>query len=251
VRPITGLVLGSVLVPLGLVFSLTWLPSSVADAFAYGAAGACKEAVPNGSGCWTEVSAVVTGTKVVPHRRSDSYYVDLEDDFGHQHVEVAHSHVFDGLQPPQAVSARFWKGDVTLLHVPGAGNLTSESEPGTKAGWAAVSVAAILLFGGVFFLGALGVHRDRRSWTVSVSRYEFGRDMVDAVAPAARRWVEAVLIIGLIGIFGAILAHAVFGASILFAALVCTGLGALLWAWSLHHRARMELAKRVSRQDRR
>lgn len=239
------------LVPLGLVMSLTWLPSSIADAIAYGGAGACKESIPNGSGCWTEISAVVTGTKVVPHRRSDSYYVDLEDDFGQQHVEVVHNNVFDDLRATQSVSARFWKGEVTLLHVPGAGDLTSENEPGTKAGWAALAVAITLLFGGIFFLGAVGVHRDRRSWTVSVSRDEFGRDMVDAVAPAARRWLEAILMVALVAIFGAIFAHAIFGASILSAALVCTGLGALLWAWSLHHRARMALAKRNSSQDRR
>jgi hypothetical protein len=252
VRPITGLVLGSVLIPLGLGISLTWLPSSVADAFEYGAATACREPAANGSGCWTEVSAVVTGTQIYARPRGNSnWVVDLTDQYGRQRPQVAHRGIFNRLTPGEPVSVRFWKGRVVLIHVPGGDDLPTDTEPGRQIGMASLATVFTLLAGSVFFLGALGVHRDRRSWTVSVSRYEFGRDMVDAVAPAARRWVEAVLIIGLIGIFGAILAHAVFGASILFAALVCTGLGALLWAWSLHHRARMELAKRVSRQDRR
>lgn len=113
-KPITGLAVGAVLIPLGLAISLTWLPSSIADALAYQAAGACKEPIPNGSRCWTEVSAVETRTEVVRHSKSSSYYVDLEDGFGTQRVEVTKTSLFEALQPAARVSARFWNGSVAI-----------------------------------------------------------------------------------------------------------------------------------------
>lgn len=245
-KPVTGAVIGSVLVPLGLVLSLTWLPSSIADALSYGAAGPCKEPIPNGAGCWTEVTAVVTGTSVVHHSKHDDWIVNLDDDFGRQEVIVNHSSVFDDLRPLASVSARFWHGSVVLVHVPGRGDLTTEDEPGTKAGWAMLVTAFTLLGGAVFLLGALGVHRDKGSWTRSVTRDEFGTDMFDAIAPPARRWVQAIVALAFFGIFGATLAYAFFGAPIIPSALVVVGLSALAWAWSLHHRARVVLSRRAS-----
>ena len=242
-RPVTGLVLGSVFIPLGLVLSFTWLPSSIAEATSYANAGPCKEPIPNGDRCWTEVGAVVKGTDVVHHSKSSSYYVDLQDDFGSQHIEVAYNATFDALRPAQTVSARFWKGDVALIHLPGADDLTSESEPGTQLGWAIMAVIGTLLAGSVFFLGALGVHRVEGSWTVSVSRAEYGEDMLDTVAPPARRWLQAIVLILFLGLGGAVFAHAIFGAALIPAGLVSAGMGALLSAWLLHHQVRTSLAR--------
>ena len=246
-KPVTGAVIGSVLVPLGLILSLTWLPSSVADALSYGWAGPCKEPIRNGSGCWTEVTAVVTGTSIVHRSKHDDWIVNLDDDFGRQQVIVNHSGVFDDLRPLVSVSARFWNDSVVLIHVPGHGDLTTDDEPGTKAGWAMVITAFTLLGGAVFFLGALGVHRDKGSWTRSVSRDEFGEDMFDAIAPPARRWAQAIVVLALVGIIGATLAFAWLGVPIIPSALVCVGLAALVWAWSLHHRARIALLRRAAR----
>ncbi|HET9849234.1 MAG TPA: hypothetical protein VFR68_11835 [Candidatus Dormibacteraeota bacterium] len=243
-KPVIGLVLGSVLIPLGLVLSFTWLPSSIAEATSYADAGPCKEPIPNGNRCWTEVGAVVKGTEVVHHSKSSSYYVDLQDDFGTQRVEVAPNGTFDALRPAQTVSARFWRGNVALIHVQGADDLTSESEPGTQLGWAIMAVVATLLAGSVFFLGALGVHRVERSWTVSVTRAEYGEDMLDAVAPPARRWLQAILVIASLGFCGGVLAHAIFGAALIPAGLISAGMGALLSAWLLHHQVRTSPARR-------
>lgn len=250
-KPVTGVVVGAVLIPLGLAISLTWLPASIADALAYNAAGACQEPIPNGSGCWTEMNAVETGTEAVRRGKSISHYVDLEDDFGTQRVEVRNTSAFQSLEPGQSVSVRFWKGSVVVIHVPGHGDLLSEGEPGTTAGFALLVVLGTILFGGIFFLGGLGVHRDQGSWTRSVSRDEFGKELFDAVAPPARRWVQALFTIGLAAVVGPLFAHGLFGAPVLPAVLVCAGLGALVWAWILRHRSRRQQASGISSPSRR
>lgn len=237
-RPVTGLVLGSILIPLGLVLSLIWLPSSIADALSYGSAHACSEPVPNGAGCWTEVSAVVTKTEVLSGRYTTRYYVDLRDDFGSQGVEVLPGTTFDNLRNGQAVSARFWKGEVALIHVPGATDLTTTGHPTQNTGIALVAVAATLLLGGLFFLGALGVHRYLGSWTVSLSGSKYDAHMFDAVAAPARRWLEGTSIVAFAALAGGVLANANFGTAIVPGVLVSAGLAALAWAWWLHYRAR-------------
>jgi hypothetical protein len=244
-RPIIWLLVGAVLIPLALVVSLTWLPSSIAEAQAYGAAGACKEPILNGSGCWTEISAVETGTEIVPHKRSAEYYVHLQDDFGQQRVLVFYRRAFDQLRPGQLVSARFWNGYVALIHVPGQDDLVSEDEPGTTVGYALLLALFTLLIGAIFFLGGLGVHREYGSWTRSVPGEDFGSDMFDAVPPPARPWVAGLVGIGLVTIVGALIAHLIFGAPLVPAILLCAGLGALLWAWALFHRVR-SIAQRRS-----
>lgn len=239
-KPVTGAVIGSVLVPLGLVLGLTWLPSSAADALSYGAAAACKQPVANGAGCWTEVRAVVTGTSVVHRSKHDDWIVSLDDDFGRHQTTVNHNgRVFDGLTASESVTARFWRGNVVLIHVRGSGDLTTDNDPGTQVGWALVATVFTLLGGALFLMGAIGVHRRDGSWTRSVPRDEFGRDMFDTLAPPARRWVQAVFVLLFIGVAGGVLAYAIFGAPLLQSVLVCVGLGALLWAWNMHHRARM------------
>lgn len=237
-KPVTGLVVGALFVMLGLVIGLTWLPLSIADALSYGAAGPCKEPIPNGSGCWTEVSAIVTSTNVVHRGKGVACYVHLEDQFGQQRIGMAHSSDCGQLQSGQSVTARFWEGDVAAIRVPGGPELPAETEPGTQAGFAFLIAAFVLLFGTAFFLGALGVHRDQGSWTRSVARDEFGNEMWDAVAPPARRWVQAIFAIALVALFGSAFGYAFLGAPIIPTALVCAGMAALVWTWSLHHRAR-------------
>lgn len=244
-RPITGLVLGSVLVPLGLVISLTWLPSSVADAFEYGAAGACKEAVPNGSGCWTEVSAVVTGTQIYARPRGNTnWVVDLTDQFGRQRPQVAHRDGFHRLTSGEPVSVRFWKGRVVLIHVPGGDDLPTDNEPGRQIGMASLTTVFTVLAGSVFFLGALGVHRHARSWTRSVSRDAWNEDLFDAVAPPARLWAEAIFLIGFVSLVVTTIAWGWFDLPLLPVAAVTLGLTALGWTWLLHHRARSVMEQR-------
>jgi hypothetical protein len=188
------------------------------------------------------VPAVVTGTKEIPHSKHTDWIVGLDDDFGQQRVTVTHKSVFHDLMPSQSVSARFWEGQVAVIHVPGRGDLPTEDEPGTKAGFATLITAFVLLAGAFFFLGGLGIHRDRGSWTRSVDRDELGRDLFDMVSPTLQRWIMAIFVLAIFGIFGATLAYAWFGAPIFSSALVAMGLGALLWAWSFHHRARSALA---------
>lgn len=236
-RPVTGLVIGSILIPVGLVLSLIWLPSSIADALSYGSAHQCTQTVPNDAGCWSEVLAVVTKTEVLSGRYSTRYYVDLRDDFGSQEVEVLPGATFDNLRSGDAVSARFWKGEVALIHVPGAKDLTTTSHPTQNMGIALVAVAATLLFGGLFFLGALGVHRYQGSWTVSMSGRKYDEHMFDAVAPPIRRWLEGTSIIAFAALAGGVLANANLGTAIVPGVLVSAGLAALAWAWWLHHRA--------------
>jgi hypothetical protein len=237
-RPVTGLVLGSILIPLGLVLSLIWLPSSIADALSYGFARSCTEPVPNGAGCWSEVSAIVTKTEVLSGRYTTRSYVDLRDDFGSQEVEVLPGTTFDNLRSGDPVSARFWRGEVALIHVPRATDLTTASHPTQNMGIALVAVAAALLFGGLFFLGALGVHRYQGSWTVSLSGSKYDEHMFDAVAPPTRRWLEGSGIIAFGALAGGVLANANLGTAIVPGVLVSAGLAALAWAWWLHHRAR-------------
>jgi len=237
-RPVTGLVLGLILIPLGLVLSLIWLPSSIADALSYGSAHQCAEPIPNGPGCWSEVSAVVTKTEVVSGRYTTRHYVDLRDDFGSQEVEVLPGSSFDDLRSGDTVSARFWKGEVALIHVPEATDLATASHPSQNMGIALAAAAATLLFGGLFFLGALGVHRYQGSWTVSLSGSKYDEHMFDAVAPPVRRWLEGTSIIAFAALAGGVLANANFGTAIFPGVLVSAGLAALAWASWLHHRAR-------------
>ena len=244
-RPITGLLLGSVLVPVGLGISLTWLPAWVADAFEYGAASACAEKVSNGTACWTEVGASVAGTHRVPRPRGNSnWVVDLTDEFGRQHVQVAHRDVFKRLTPGEAVSVRFWKGQVAVIRIPGSGDLPTDNEPGRQLGLASLTAVFVLLCGAVFFLGALGVHRHARSWTRSVSRDQWTDDLFDAVAPPARLWAEAIFLILFVSLVTTGVAWLWFDVPLLPAAAITLGLTTLGWAWLLHHRARTAMEGR-------
>lgn len=244
-RPITGLVLGSVVFMVGLVTGLTWVPASVADAIEYGPAGPCQQPTANGSGCWTEVNAVVTGTHVyLRPRGNSSWVVDLTDEFGLQHPQVAHRDVFNHLSAGESVSARFWKGRVALIHVPGSNELPTDDDPGRQVGFATLVAMFSLLAGLIFFLGALGVHRHAGSWTRSVSRAEWSEDLFDAVNPPARRWLEAIILIPLVGLTPAVLVWAWFDVPLVPAAAVGLGLAALGWAWLLHVRARSVMGQR-------
>ncbi|MDQ6714262.1 MAG: hypothetical protein M3Z28_13905 [Candidatus Dormibacteraeota bacterium] len=244
-KPVTGLVLGSVAFTVGLVSGLTWVPASVADAIEYGPAGACQQPTANGSGCWSEVSGVVTGTHVVPRYRGNSnWVVDLSDGFGRQHPKVAHRDVFNHLTPGEPVSVRFWKGRVALIQVPGAGDLPTDDEPGRQLGIASVSTAFVVLAGLVVFLGALGVHRHSGSWMRSVSRAQWSEDLFDMVAPPVRLWFQAICFILFSGLAFATIAWLWFDVPLLAAAAASFGLAALCWAWSLHHRARTAMQKR-------
>jgi hypothetical protein len=244
-KPVTGLVLGSVVFTVGLVTGLTWVPASVADAIEYGPAGPCQRPTANGSGCWTEVSAVVTGTHVYLHPRGNSnWVVDLTDEFGLQHPQVAHRDVFNHLTVGESVSARFWKGRVALIHVPGSDELPTDNDPGRQVGFATLVAVFSLLSGLIFFLGALGVHRHAGSWTRSASRAEWSADLFDAVNPPARRWLEAIILIPLVGLAPAVLAWGWFDLPLVPAAAVGLGLAALGWAWLRHHRARSVMERR-------
>ncbi len=238
-KPVTGLVLGSVVFTVGLVTGLTWVPAAVADAIEYGPAGACQQPTANGSGCWTEVGAVVTGTHIDPRPRGNSnWVVDLNDEFGRQRPQVAHREVFNHLTAGGSVSVRFWKGRVALIHVPGAGDLPTDDEPGRQLGIASLSTVFAVLGGLVVFLGALGVHRHSGSWMRSVTRAEWSDDLLDMVAPPARLWFQAICFILFGGLAATTIAWVWFDAPLVPAAAVSFGLAALGWAWSLHHRAR-------------
>jgi hypothetical protein len=238
-KPVTGLALGSLMFTVGLVTGLTWMPSSIADAIAYGSAAACQEPAANGSGCWTEVGAVVTGTHVVPRVRGNSdWVVELSDQFGTQRPQVAHREDFNHLTPGEPVSVRFWKGQVALIRIPGGGDLPTDNEPGRQVGFASLVALFSLLGGLIFFLGAVGVHRHSGSWTLSVSRAEWSDDLFDAVSPPARRWLEAIILIPLVGLAPAFLVWAWFDVPLVPAAAVGLGFTSLGWSWLLHVRAR-------------
>jgi hypothetical protein len=244
-KPVTGLVFGAAMTTLGLAVGLMWVPSSVVDAIEYGSAEVCQEPSANGSGCWTEVSAVVTGTHDNPRRRGNStWVVDLSDQFGHQHPQVAHRSVFKHLTPGEPVSVRFWKGRVVLLHVPGVDDLPTDDEPGRQLGIASLVTVFTLLCGVVFFLGAFGVHRHAGSWTRSVSRTAWSDDLFDALAPPARLWAEAIFLISFVGLVVTTIAWGWFDLPLLPVAAVTLGFTALGWAWLLHHRARMVMERR-------
>ena len=244
-KPVTGLVLGSVVFTVGLVTGLTWVPASVADAIEYGQAGACQQPTANGSGCWTEVGAVVTGTHVNPRPRGNSnWVVDLTDEFGIQHPQVAHRAVFNQLTPGESVSVRFWKGRVALIHVPTADDLPTDNEPGRQLGIASLSTIFAVLGGLVVFLGALGVHRHSGSWMRSVNRAQWSEDLFDMVAPPARLWLQATFFILFVGLAATTIAWGWFDVPLLPAAAITLGLTTLGWAWLLHHRARTAMEGR-------
>jgi hypothetical protein len=238
-KPITGLVLGTAGIAFGLWAGLAWVPSSIADLIEYGKAGACKEPVANGSGCWTEVSAVITGTHVFPHARGNStWVVDLTDKFGAQRPKVAHRSVFNRLASGQPVTVRFWKGWVAIIHIPGGDDLPTDQEPGRQLGIASLTAIFTLLAGLVIFLGGLGVHRHAGSWTRSVAREDWSNDLFDLVAPPARLWFQATVAILFVSLGATTAAWIWFDVPLLPAAAVSLGLAALAWAWLLHHRAR-------------
>jgi hypothetical protein len=244
-KPVTGLVLGSVVFTVGLVTGLTWVPASVADAIEYGPAGPCQQPAANGSGCWTEVSAVVAGTHVNPRPRGNSnWVVDLTDGFGIQHPQVAHRDVFNHLTAGESVSVRFWKGRVAVIHVPSADDLPTDDEPGRQLGIASLSTVFAVLGGLVVFLGALGVHRHSGSWMRSATRAEWSEDLFDVVSPPARRWLEAIILIPLVGLAPAFLVWAWFDVPLVPAAAVGLGFAALGWAWVFHVRARALMRQR-------
>jgi hypothetical protein len=237
-RPITGLILGAILIPFGLALALLWLPAAIADAGRYDSAPACTKPAANASGCWSEIPAVVTKTEVLSGRYTTRHYVDLRDDFGTQEVEVLPSATFDILHSSQEVSARFWKGDVALIRVPGEEDLITSSHPGENVGTAFAAAAGVLLAGLVLFLGALGVHRYEGSWTVHVPGGEYDKHQFDLVAPPARRWLEGGSIIVFAGLVGGLWSNEYLATPIIPGAFVGAGLAALAWSWWLHHRAR-------------
>jgi hypothetical protein len=251
-KPVTGLVVGAAMTTLGLAAGLLWVPSSVVDAIAYGSAEVCQESIANGPGCWTEVSAVVTGTHDYPRRKGNStWVVDLTDQFGHQRPQVAHRSVFKHLTVGEPVSARFWKGRVVLIHVPGADDLSTDDEPGRQLGMASLVTIFTLLCGVVFSLGAFGVHRHAGSWTRSVSRTDWSDNLFDALAPPARLWAWAIFFILFVSLIATLIAWAWFDVPLLPTATVSLGLTALGWAWLLHHQARTLLERsRLPRKPR-
>jgi len=251
-KPVTGLVVGAAMTALGLAVGLTWVPASVADAIEYGSADPCPQPTALGAGCWTEVDAMVVGTHVIPRRRGNStWVVDLSDRFGRQLTQVAHADVFKHLTPGQPVSVRFWKGRVALIHIPGAADLSTDNEPGRQLGIASLSTVFVLSCGLVFFLGAFGVHRHAGSWTRSVSRVKWSTDLFDAVAPPARRWAEAIVLILFVSVVATTIAWGWFDVPLVPAAAVSLGLTALGWAWLLHHRARTVMeGRRLPRKAR-
>jgi hypothetical protein len=238
-KPITGLVVGSLCLLTGLVSGLAWVPSSVADSVAYSAAGACKELAPNGPGCWSEIHATVIRTEILPQPLARNFWVVvIIDGFGQQRFEVAHRNVFKTLAEGDTVVARFWKGSVALVHIPGRGDLPTENEPGNQLGTASMVAVFSLLAGLVFFLGALGLHRHAGSWTLSLSRDVWRDELIDVVASPGHRWLQAMLIIVCVGLGPAALAWAFFDVPLLPAAAVGLGFASLGWAWYLHLRAR-------------
>jgi hypothetical protein len=88
------------------------------------------------------------------------------------------------------------------------------------------------------FLGALGVHRHSGSWMRSVTRAAWSEDLFDMVAPPARLWFQAICFILFGGLAATPIAWVWFDAPLVPAAALSFGLAALVWAWSLHHRAR-------------
>ncbi len=238
-KPITGLAVGSLCLLAGLVSGLAWMPSSLLDAVAYNAAGPCKEPAPDGAGCWSEIHAMVIRTEILPQPRSRNFWVVvIIDGFGQQRFEVAHRDVFKTLGEGDTVVARFWKGSVALVHVPGRDDLPTENEPGTQLGTASLVAVFSLLGGLVFFLGALGLHRRAGSWTVSVSRDEWRDQLFDVVASPAHRWLQAIFIILPVGLGPAALVWFLFDVPLLPAAAVGLGFATLGWWWLLHIRAR-------------
>jgi len=224
-KPITGLAAGSLCLLTGLVSGLAWVPSSVADSVAYSAAGACKELAPNGPGCWSEIHATVIRTEILPQPLARNFWVvviiDASDSRGSRWPIATFSKT---LAEGDTVVARFWKGSVALVHIPGRGDLPTENEPGNQLGTASVVAVFSLLAGLVFFLGALGLHRHAGSWTLSLSRDVWRDELIDVVASPGHRWLQAMFIIVCVGRGPAALAWAFFDVPLLPAAAVGLGL---------------------------
>lgn len=251
-RPITGLLLGSVLIPSGLLLAMTWVPSSISDRSAYSQASSCSSPDVRARSCWTETPATVTATRVFHHRRgNDDWEVDLKDDFGAQVVDVAHQSTFNQLAAGDQVVARFWNGNIVLLHVSGAADLPTDEEPGRQVIIAILCAVFVLFCGAIFFLGELGLHRHHGTWTYSASRSEWSASLFDAVGSRLRLWLESIIVIGFFTLGIAGIAWSAFDVPILPATLVCLGLGALGWAWLLHQRARMVMEGRAPGEKRR
>ena len=251
-RPITGLVLGSVLIPSGLLIGMTWVPSSMTDRAAYSQASSCTSPDIRSRACWTETPATVTATRVIHHYRgNEDWEVALNDAFGDQLVDVAHQSTFNQLGTGSHVVARFWNGKVVVLHVNGAADLPTDEEPGRQVIIAILCAIFVLICGGVFFLGGLGLHRHEGNWTYSASRSEWSESLFDALGPRLRLWLEAAFVIGFFTLCFAGIAWFAFDVPIVPATLVCLGLGALGWAWALHERARRLMQGRAYRSKRR
>lgn len=230
--------MGGLLIPTGLATAVFWLPAAIADGMAFGHARACSEPNVRSVTCWTDVAAVVQGTRIVHHRKYDDWVVDLSTDYGLWHPIVAHRDSFNQLNSGDQVTARLWHGKVVLIRAAGRADLPTEDDPGHQVGVATMVTLFVLLFGAVFFLGGLGIHRRYGSWTRSVDRTEWGSDIYYGLPGPAQRWGAAVMVLIFLAVAGGFLAWMVFGADMLAGALVGAGFGALLWAWALHHRAR-------------
>jgi hypothetical protein len=138
-----------------------------------------------------------------------------------------------------------------VFRVPGDEDLPTDNEPGRQLVIAILSGAFVLLCGGVFFLGGLGLHRHERSWVRTASRSEWEENIFDVVAPPARRWLEFIFVVAFVGLVCTGIAWAWFDVPPLPVALVSVGLSALGFGWALHHRARMAIEHRSSGPKRR
>ena len=238
-KPITSLAIGAVLVPVGLLIGFAWVPSAAADLSAYNGAVPCTTPTSAARTCWTEVSATVTKTEIVPRSKGNSdWRVSVTDQFGMQSVDVAHRSVFNRLTAGDEISARFWGEHLVLLRVPGDEDLPTDDEPGRQLVIAILCGAFCLLSGAIFFLGGLGLHRYEGSWMVTASRSEWDENIFNVVAAPARRWLEFILVVSFIGLASTTIAYGWFDIPPLPVALVTVGLCALGYAWLLHHRAR-------------
>jgi hypothetical protein len=79
-KPITSLAVGAVMIPIGLVIGLGWVPLSAADLATYSGATACTTPNIAARTCWTEVPATVSTTQIFYKSRGNSdWHVWLTD----------------------------------------------------------------------------------------------------------------------------------------------------------------------------
>ncbi|HVH65037.1 MAG TPA: hypothetical protein VM674_03305 [Candidatus Acidoferrum sp.] len=251
-RPITSLAVGAVLLPVGLVIGLAWVPAAAADRTAYDASTACATPNPAARTCWTEAPATVEKTEVVARLRGNSdWRVSVTDEFGDQTVNVAHRGVFNRLAAREGIAARFWGGHLVLLRIAGDEDLPTDDEPGRQLVIAIMCGFFVLLAGAIFFLGGIGLHRHQGSWMRTASRAEWDENIFDAVAPPWRRWFEFGFSVVFFTLASTAIAWGWFDIPPVPVALVTVGLAGLAYAWLLHYRARQVMEGKPFRAKRR